>query len=65
MLVKEHFGGSSVQHIKSRDCDHVFEKEVPFYVINCGVKNEENIEEGLELFIEDELLDEGKFKFIK
>src|SRR5581483_4395996 len=62
MLVKEHFGGLSIQQIKSKDCGHVSEKEEPFYVINCEIKDEENIEEGLELFIEDELLNGGKFK---
>ena len=45
MLLKEHFGGSSVQQIKSRDCDHISEKEESFYVINCEVKNKKNVEE--------------------
>ncbi|PKY49535.1 hypothetical protein RhiirA4_405561 [Rhizophagus irregularis] len=57
MLLKEHFGGSSVQQIKSRDCDHISEKEESFYVLNCEVKNKKNVEESLELSVEGELLD--------
>lgn len=64
MLLKEHFGGSSVQQIKSRDCDHISEKEESFYVLNCEVKNKKNVEESLELSVEGELLDGGNFKFI-
>ncbi len=60
MLLKEHFGGSLVQQIKSKDCGHISEKEESFYAISCEVKNKKNVEESLELYVEGELLDGGK-----
>lgn len=60
MLLKEHFGGTLVQQIKSRDCEHISEKEDPFFAIQCEVKNKKNVEESLELYVEGELLDGGK-----
>ncbi|CAG8519826.1 15599_t:CDS:10 [Acaulospora morrowiae] len=57
MLLKEHFGGTLVQQIKSRDCGHISEKEESFFAIQCEVKNKRNVEESLELYVEGELLD--------
>ncbi|CAG8436597.1 9374_t:CDS:10 [Diversispora eburnea] len=57
MLLKEHFGGTLVQQIKSRDCGHISEKEESFFAIQCEVKNKKNVEESLELYVEGELLD--------
>ncbi|CAG8488554.1 749_t:CDS:10, partial [Cetraspora pellucida] len=56
-LLKEHFGGTLVQQIKSRDCGHISEKEESFFTLQCEVKNKKNVEESLELYVEGELLD--------
>ncbi|RIB07257.1 hypothetical protein C2G38_2252726 [Gigaspora rosea] len=56
-LLKDHFGGTLVQQIKSRDCGHISEKEESFFTLQCEVKNKKNVEESLELYVEGELLD--------
>ncbi|CAG8484216.1 6869_t:CDS:2, partial [Gigaspora rosea] len=62
-LLKDHFGGTLVQQIKSRDCGHISEKEESFFTLQCEVKNKKNVEESLELYVEGELLDGGVLKF--
>nr|CAG8463916.1 13478_t:CDS:10 [Entrophospora candida] len=57
MLLKEHFGGTIVQQIKSKSCGHISEKEESFFAIQCEVKNKKNVEESLEHDVEGELLD--------
>ncbi|RUS28882.1 hypothetical protein BC938DRAFT_481322, partial [Jimgerdemannia flammicorona] len=57
ILFKKHFGGKLVQQVKSKDCDHVSEKEETFFVIQCEVKNKKNVAESLQLSVEGEVLD--------
>ncbi|CAG8541215.1 3475_t:CDS:10 [Ambispora gerdemannii] len=57
MLFKNHFGGTLVQQIKSRECEHVSEREDPIFNIQCEVKNKKNIEESLQLYVEGEIMD--------
>ncbi|KAG9286507.1 hypothetical protein G9A89_014673 [Geosiphon pyriformis] len=57
MLFKNHFGGTLVQQVKSRECEHVSEREDPIFAIQCEVKNKKNVEESLQLYVEGEILD--------
>jgi len=61
VLFKEHFGGTTVQQIKSRECTHVSEREDTFFVIQCEVKNKRSVEESLQLYVEGEILDGGMY----
>lgn len=59
VLFKKHFGGKLVQQVKSKDCDHVSEREESFFAIQCEVKNKKNVAESLQLYVEGEILDGG------
>ncbi|KAK5577390.1 hypothetical protein RB653_002331 [Dictyostelium firmibasis] len=56
-LLKDFFGGSSVNQFISQECNHVSEREEPFYTISVEVKNKKEIQESLQLFVESETLD--------
>ncbi|KAJ3092507.1 hypothetical protein HK102_006495 [Quaeritorhiza haematococci] len=57
ILFKKHFGGKLLQQIKSRDCEHISEREESFFAIQCEVKNKKSVEESLQSYIEGEMLD--------
>ncbi|KAF9428041.1 hypothetical protein BGZ94_003521 [Podila epigama] len=62
-LFKEQYGGKLVQQIKSKDCEHISEREDSFFSIQCEVKNKKTLEESLQLYVQGEILDgDNKYK---
>ncbi|KAI1320684.1 hypothetical protein EDD11_010218 [Mortierella claussenii] len=62
-LFKRQYGGKLVQQIKSKDCEHVSEREDSFFSIQCEVKNKKTLEESLQLYVQGEILDgDNKYK---
>lgn len=59
-LFKKQYGGKLVQQIKSKDCEHISEREDSFFSIQCEVKNKKSLEESLQLYVQGEILDGGK-----
>ncbi|KAF9401029.1 hypothetical protein BGX21_002899 [Mortierella sp. AD011] len=56
-LFKKQYGGKLVQQIKSKDCEHISEREDSFFSIQCEVKNKKTLEESLQLYVQGEILD--------
>ena len=56
-LIKNHFGGLQVTEIIGKDCGHRSERLEPFLTVPLEVKNKKSIIEGLESFVEGELLE--------
>ncbi|KAF9917165.1 hypothetical protein BX616_001769 [Lobosporangium transversale] len=62
-LFKKQYGGKLVQQIKSKDCEHVSQREDSFFSIQCEVKNKKSLEESLQLYVQGEILDgDNKYK---
>lgn len=61
-LFKKQYGGKLVQQIKSKDCEHISEREDSFFSIQCEVKNKKSLEESLQLYVQGEILDGGEWK---
>ncbi|KAF9310793.1 hypothetical protein BG003_008108 [Podila horticola] len=62
-LFKKQYGGKLVQQIKSKDCEHISEREDSFFSIQCEVKNKKSLEESLQLYVQGEILDgDNKYK---
>ncbi|KAG0316912.1 hypothetical protein BGZ99_006614 [Dissophora globulifera] len=62
-LFKYQYGGKLVQQIKSKDCEHISEREDSFFSIQCEVKNKKTLEESLQLYVQGEILDgDNKYK---
>ncbi|KAI8603401.1 hypothetical protein EDD21DRAFT_34203 [Dissophora ornata] len=62
-LFKRQYGGKLVQQIKSKDCEHISEREDSFFSIQCEVKNKKTLEESLQLYVQGEILDgDNKYK---
>ncbi|KAG0203301.1 hypothetical protein BGX28_004397 [Mortierella sp. GBA30] len=62
-LFKQQYGGKLVQQIKSKDCEHISEREDSFFSIQCEVKNKKTLEESLQLYVQGEILDgDNKYK---
>lgn len=59
-LFRKQYGGKLVQQIKSKDCEHISEREDSFFSIQCEVKNKKSLEESLQLYVQGEILDGGK-----
>ncbi|KAI7819439.1 hypothetical protein BC939DRAFT_460245, partial [Gamsiella multidivaricata] len=63
LLFKQQYGGKLVQQIKSKDCEHISEREDSFFSIQCEVKNKKTLEESLQLYVQGEILDgDNKYK---
>lgn len=58
-LFKEQYGLKLVQQIKSKDCEHISEREDSSFSIQCEVKNKKTLEESLQLYVQGEILDGG------
>lgn len=56
-VIKDHFGGKLIQQIKSKECDHISQREESFFNIQCEVKGKRNFEESMAFYVEGELLD--------
>ncbi|KAG0306868.1 hypothetical protein BGZ97_000587 [Linnemannia gamsii] len=62
-LFKEQYGLKLVQQIKSKDCEHISEREDSSFSIQCEVKNKKTLEESLQLYVQGEILDgDNKYK---
>ena len=56
-LIKVHFGGVQVTELIGKECPHRSEREEPFLSISVEVKNKKTLIEGLESYVEEELLE--------
>ncbi|KAG0375629.1 hypothetical protein BGX24_008849 [Mortierella sp. AD032] len=62
-LFKKQYGLKLVQQIKSKDCEHISEREDSSFSIQCEVKNKKTLEESLQLYVQGEILDgDNKYK---
>lgn len=52
-----HFGGHTTNKIVSLDCCHTSEREESFLAISLLVKDMQSLEESMESFVKDELLE--------
>ncbi|KAI9762241.1 MAG: hypothetical protein M4579_000565 [Chaenotheca gracillima] len=56
------FGGQLVQQVKSKECDHISEREEPFSAIQCDIKGKANLEQSLKAYVEGDMM-EGDNKY--
>ena len=56
-LIKNHFGGLQVTELIGKDCIHRSERVEPFLSISVEVKNKKSLQEGLESFVQGEILE--------
>jgi len=54
------YGGQLVQQVKSRECDHVSEREEPFSAIQCDIKGKQTLQDSLKAYVEGEIMDGGE-----
>lgn len=55
--IQTHFGGTFASEVISKGCSHQFERPEPFLSIGVTVKNKRTLQEGLEAFIQGDILD--------
>lgn len=60
--LKSIFGGQLVQQIKSKQCEHVSERNEPFNALQIEIKGKKTLEEGLAAYVEGEVL-QGENKY--
>lgn len=56
-LQYETFGGEIVNQIISQECEHKVERTEPFLVVQIEVKGKNSVQESLDLYIQDDILD--------
>ena len=57
------FGGTLVYQIKSKECDHVSEREEPYFNIPCVIQGKVNLAESLQAFVEGDVMQgDNKYK---
>jgi ubiquitin carboxyl-terminal hydrolase 34 len=56
------YGGQLVQQVKSKECDHISEREEPFSAIQCDIKGKSCLQESLQAYVEGEIM-EGDNKY--
>jgi ubiquitin carboxyl-terminal hydrolase 34 len=61
-ILKHFFGGTIVNQIISRECEHTSEREESFFTFSVEVKNKRNLLESLDLFVQGDML-EGDNKY--
>jgi len=54
------YGGQLVQQVKSRECNHVSEREEPFSAIQCDIKGKQTLQDSLKAYVEGEIMDGGE-----
>ena len=61
-ILKEFFGGTIINQIISKGCEHVSEREEGFFTLSLDVKDKKHIRESLDLFVVGDML-EGDNKY--
>jgi ubiquitin carboxyl-terminal hydrolase 34 len=56
------YGGQLVQQVKSKECEHISEREEPFSAIQCDIKGKSTLQESLRAYVEGEIM-EGDNKY--
>ncbi|KAI9850642.1 MAG: hypothetical protein M1824_003198 [Vezdaea acicularis] len=56
------YGGQLVQQVRSKECQHISEREEPFSAIQCDIKGKTNLAESLKAYVEGETM-EGDNKY--
>jgi ubiquitin carboxyl-terminal hydrolase 34 len=59
-LFRSFYGGQTVNQIKSKECEHVSEREETYFSIQCDVQGKSNLQESLQAFIEGDVMEGGK-----
>jgi ubiquitin carboxyl-terminal hydrolase 34 len=54
------YGGKVVHQTKSKECDHVSEREDKFLNIQCEVQGKQNLYESLQAFVEGDVMQGGE-----
>jgi ubiquitin carboxyl-terminal hydrolase 34 len=63
MRLGNFFGGTLVYQIKSKECDHVSEREEPYFNIPCVIQGKVNLAESLQAFVEGDVMQgDNKYK---
>lgn len=61
--LRSFYGGTLVQQVKSKDCEHISETLEPFSAIQCDIKGKSTLAQSLQAYIDGEVLDgENKYK---
>lgn len=62
-LFRSFYGGQTVNQIKSKECEHVSEREEGFFVIQCDVQGKATLQESLQSFVEGDVMEgDNKYK---
>jgi ubiquitin carboxyl-terminal hydrolase 34 len=60
------YGGQLVQQVKSKECDHISEREEPFSAIQCDIKGKSDLEASLKAYVEGENMEGGmRYLYLK
>jgi len=55
------YGGNLIQQVKSKECEHVSERDEGFFTIQCEVKGKANLAESLKAYVEGDVMEGGKY----
>ncbi|KAH9900484.1 ubiquitin carboxyl-terminal hydrolase [Xylariomycetidae sp. FL2044] len=50
------YGGRLVQQVKSKECEHISEREEPFSAIQCDIKGKTTLEQSLQAYVDGEIM---------
>jgi ubiquitin carboxyl-terminal hydrolase 34 len=59
-LLRSVYTGKTVQQIKSKECEHVSEREDTCLAIPCDVQGNSNLEESLQAYTQGDVMDGGE-----
>ncbi len=48
-----------IQQVKSKDCEHISEREETFFALQCEVKDKKSLVESLQSYVQGEMLEGG------
>ena len=58
-LFRSFYGGQLVQQVRSRECEHISEREEPFSAIQCDIKGKSTLQESLQAYVEGDMMEGG------
>lgn len=57
------YGGSMLQQVKSKECEHVSERADSFFALQCDVQGKANLQESLQSFVQGDVMEgDNKYK---
>ncbi|KAI5459968.1 hypothetical protein BGZ63DRAFT_262203 [Mariannaea sp. PMI_226] len=61
--LRSFYGGRLVQQVKSKECEHISERDEAFSAIQCDIKGKSTLEESLQAYVDGEIMEgENKYK---